>query len=62
MSINWGPWKNTGMVTPELEKQLNKRGIQVISPAAGSRTFEDELRLGNKGDVEIVIGDGPWTM
>ena len=62
VAINWGPWRKTGMVTTELERQFKERGIQVIPPAAGCRMFEEELRLGKKGVVEVVIGDGPWKM
>jgi NAD(P)-dependent dehydrogenase (short-subunit alcohol dehydrogenase family) len=60
VAINWGPWKKTGMVTHELEKQFNERGVQLIPSSVGCRMFEKELRLGSKGDVEVVIGGGPW--
>lgn len=60
LAVNWGPWKKVGMVTPEVERQFKERGVQLIPPADGSRMFEEEIRYGSKGDVEVVIGDGPW--
>ncbi len=60
VAINWGPWKKAGMVTPEIERQFRERGVQLIPLLAGRRKVDEELRYGNKGDVKIVIGDGPW--
>ncbi len=60
LAINWGPWDKTGMVAPEIKKQFMERGIQLIPPSVGRYIFEQELRCGNKGDVEVVIGGGPW--
>ena len=62
LAINWGPWDKTGMVSPETKKQFMERGIQLIPPSVGCHMFEQELRCGNKGDVEVVIGDGPWMI
>jgi acyl transferase domain-containing protein/NAD(P)H-dependent flavin oxidoreductase YrpB (nitropropane dioxygenase family)/NAD(P)-dependent dehydrogenase (short-subunit alcohol dehydrogenase family) len=62
VAINWGPWKKTGMVTPELEKKFREKAIQLVPPSTGSRMLEQEIRLGDKGDSEIVIGRGPWEM
>jgi NAD(P)-dependent dehydrogenase (short-subunit alcohol dehydrogenase family) len=60
VSINWGPWKKKGMVTPELEKKFKRLGIQLIPTSVGPSMFEREIRCGGKGKVEVVIGDGPW--
>ncbi|MDN3512805.1 MAG: SDR family NAD(P)-dependent oxidoreductase [Candidatus Brocadia sp.] len=60
VSINWGPWDKTGMVSPEVKRQFAERGVQLIPPLTGRRMLDEELRLGKKGEVEIVIGDGPW--
>ncbi len=60
VAMNWGPWKKKGMVTPEVERQFAERGVQLIPPSAGSRKLEEELRLGRKGEVGVVIGGGPW--
>jgi malonyl CoA-acyl carrier protein transacylase/NAD(P)-dependent dehydrogenase (short-subunit alcohol dehydrogenase family) len=61
IAINWGPWdKEVGMVSIEIQKQFAERRIQLIPQAVGRRLLEEELRLGRKGHVEVVIGDGPW--
>lgn len=53
-SIAWGPWDG-GMVTPDLRKVFEERGIALIGIDAGARLFADEV-LGNAPDVEIVVG------
>ncbi|RMF89054.1 MAG: SDR family NAD(P)-dependent oxidoreductase, partial [Nitrospinota bacterium] len=60
VSLNWGPWGKTGMVSPEVERQFRERGVQLIPPDAGRRAFHNELLWGPKGAVEVVIGEGPW--
>src|SRR5690606_1071695 len=59
VAINWGPWQ-TGMVSPEVQRQFAQRGVQLIPPADGARVLDEELRKGTGGEVEIVLGDGPW--
>jgi NAD(P)-dependent dehydrogenase (short-subunit alcohol dehydrogenase family) len=54
VSINWGPWSNVGMVT-DLEGVLSRRGLGLIRPEVGAAAFADELMLGRKGDVEVII-------
>ena len=61
VSINWGPWEGLGMVSEEIRRQLAHRGIQMISPEAGIRALDKELRLGSKGEVQVVLGSGPWA-
>jgi NAD(P)-dependent dehydrogenase (short-subunit alcohol dehydrogenase family) len=60
LSINWGPWEKAGMVSAELQEAFARRGVRLIPPSAGSRMFHMELLKGRKGEVESVIGDGPW--
>lgn len=56
VSINWGPWLNTGMVSPEVRRQFAERGVALIPPELGCRKLDEELRLGRKGEVEVLIG------
>ena len=56
VSINWGPWLETGMVSPEVQRQFAERGVVLIPPAVGCRLLLDELRFGRKGEVEVLIG------
>jgi NAD(P)-dependent dehydrogenase (short-subunit alcohol dehydrogenase family) len=60
ISINWGPWENSGMVSPEVQRQFDERGVGLVSPDTGVEMFDCELRKGQKNEVEVVIGDGPW--
>ena len=54
VSIAWGPWSTVGMAS-ELEQYLGQRGLQMIPPDVGPRFLDEELRLGRKGDCEVVI-------
>ncbi len=54
VSIAWGPWSTIGMVS-ELEKHLGQRGLQMIPPDVGPLFLDEELRLGHKGECEVVI-------
>jgi NAD(P)-dependent dehydrogenase (short-subunit alcohol dehydrogenase family) len=56
VSINWGPWLGSGMVSPEVGRLFAERGVVLIPPKVGCEMLLDELRLGRKGDVEILIG------
>jgi NAD(P)-dependent dehydrogenase (short-subunit alcohol dehydrogenase family) len=59
-SINWGPWEKTGMVSREVQQKFAERGVQMITPQAGRRAMDRELRFGKKGEVEVILGAGPW--
>ena len=61
VAFNWGPWDAPGMVTPEVRRQFSARGIELLAPEPAVHAFVDELRLGRKGDVRVVIGEGPWS-
>jgi NAD(P)-dependent dehydrogenase (short-subunit alcohol dehydrogenase family) len=54
VSIAWGPWSTIGMVS-ELEQHLGQRGLQMIPPDVGPLFLDEELRLGPKGECEVVI-------
>jgi NAD(P)-dependent dehydrogenase (short-subunit alcohol dehydrogenase family) len=60
VSINWGPWDKSGMVSAELQEEFARRGVRLIPPAEGSRMLDMEITRGHKDEVEVVIGDGPW--
>ncbi|MGQ0776433.1 MAG: SDR family NAD(P)-dependent oxidoreductase [Pseudonocardiales bacterium] len=62
VSLNWGPWKTAGMVSDQVERILNQRGIQLIRPQRGVTALIDELDRGRKGDVEVLLGSGPWQV
>ena len=60
VAMNWGPWGGQGMASGELAGMFAARGITPINPEAGRRAFLDELRLGRKGESEVIVGAGPW--
>lgn len=56
VSFNWGPWSQIGMAA-NLERAFREKKIQVISPQQGCEIFLQELYYGQKGDVEVLIGE-----
>jgi len=60
IAINWGPWEGLGMVSEEVRRHFAGRGVQMITPESGRRALDQEIRFGRKGDVEVVLGNGPW--
>ena len=60
-SISWGPWEKTGMVSAELRREFEKRGVALIPVDEGCRRFDAELRAGNAKDAQVVIGGGAWS-
>ncbi len=58
LSINWGPWGATGMMSPELEREYARRGIGLIEPAAGVASFMDELFHGSVARAQVILMRG----
>jgi acyl transferase domain-containing protein/NAD(P)-dependent dehydrogenase (short-subunit alcohol dehydrogenase family)/NAD(P)H-dependent flavin oxidoreductase YrpB (nitropropane dioxygenase family)/acyl carrier protein len=61
-ALNWGPWNKTGMVSPEVQKQFAERGVMLIPPEGGRRSLVEEIEHGPKGQVEVILGSGPWQV
>jgi NAD(P)-dependent dehydrogenase (short-subunit alcohol dehydrogenase family) len=53
LSINWGPWGGTGMISPELEREYSRRGIGLIQPDEGVTQLLDELR--RPGLAQVIL-------
>ncbi|MFQ5902907.1 MAG: SDR family NAD(P)-dependent oxidoreductase, partial [Candidatus Binatia bacterium] len=60
LALNWGPWEGVGMVSAQVQRQFAERGVVLVPPSAGAAIFDREIHRGQKGEAEIVIGDGPW--
>ncbi len=60
VSINWGPWDKTGMVSAELRAEFARRGIPLIPIPDGCRMLDEELRHGGKGEAEVILAGGAW--
>jgi acyl transferase domain-containing protein/NAD(P)H-dependent flavin oxidoreductase YrpB (nitropropane dioxygenase family)/NAD(P)-dependent dehydrogenase (short-subunit alcohol dehydrogenase family) len=56
VSVDWGPWRAAGMVSPWLEAEFTRRGVALIGLEQGARMLEQELSRGRKGEAEVVIG------
>jgi acyl transferase domain-containing protein/NAD(P)H-dependent flavin oxidoreductase YrpB (nitropropane dioxygenase family) len=56
VAVNWGPWAGAGMVSPEVARQFAARGVALVGVQEGCRWLDEELRLGRKGEVEVLIG------
>ncbi len=48
------------MVSDELREEFARRDVRLIPPKSGSQLMVEEIQKGQKGEVELVIGDGPW--
>jgi len=61
VSINWGPWAKSGMVTGELQKRFIEQGIELVPRSIGPKKLDQEIRYGRKGEVEVILGGIRWT-
>ncbi len=55
VAINWGPWDG-GMVTPALQREFQKNGIELIPKDTGARCMLLEMSQPGSHPVEIVLG------
>ncbi|WP_300462945.1 type I polyketide synthase [Desulfobacula sp.] len=60
-AVNWGPWAKSGMVTPELERQFEQRGVELVPPDVGVHMLDQEICFGAKGESEVILGGIGWT-
>ena len=56
LTINWGPWKGTGMVSDSLEAEFRKRGVSLIPLKEGAEYFVNELKYGKENHVLVMGG------
>jgi NAD(P)-dependent dehydrogenase (short-subunit alcohol dehydrogenase family) len=54
VAINWGAW-DAGMVSDELRRLYGERGIHLIPVPDGVAFLENELRLADRREPEVVI-------
>jgi NAD(P)-dependent dehydrogenase (short-subunit alcohol dehydrogenase family)/acyl carrier protein len=55
VSIDWGPWASTGMVSPEVAREYARLGIGLIDPDDGTRALLDELAGSPDGPGHVVV-------
>jgi polyketide-type polyunsaturated fatty acid synthase PfaA len=56
LSFNWGPWDG-GMVTPELKRMFNDRGVYIIPLDAGAKLLVSELSANTNRCAQILVGN-----
>ena len=61
VSVNWGPWAESGMAGTQHQKAFLARGIVPIPSAEGVGFLRAELAAGDPSDVEVVAGAGDWN-
>ena len=63
VSIDWGPWSGTGMVSPELEREYARRGVGLVDPGEGVRALLAEMgTLPGEPAQVVVMRAEPATM
>jgi NAD(P)-dependent dehydrogenase (short-subunit alcohol dehydrogenase family) len=55
-AIAWAPWDKLGMVSPELKREFARRGVELLSPAAGRRALWQEIQQSPAAAAEVVVG------
>ncbi|MFT5452812.1 MAG: polyketide-type polyunsaturated fatty acid synthase PfaA, partial [Enterobacterales bacterium] len=56
LSFNWGPWDG-GMVTAELKRMFNERGVYIIPLDAGADLLLNELATTTNRCPQILVGN-----
>ncbi|WP_407288629.1 SDR family NAD(P)-dependent oxidoreductase [Streptomyces sp. BP-8] len=54
LAVDWGPWAEGGMVTPELARAYARRGIPLLDPDAAVAALLDELAHGTAPQVVLA--------
>jgi acyl transferase domain-containing protein/NAD(P)H-dependent flavin oxidoreductase YrpB (nitropropane dioxygenase family)/acyl carrier protein len=54
LSVNWGPWADTGMVSESLKNEYQRKGIGLIPQEEGVAALLRELAQG-QGDSQVVL-------
>jgi hypothetical protein len=62
VSIDWGPWAGSGMVSPELEREYARRGIGLIRPEEGTQALLEELARASRRSRLVVMRAWPAAM
>ncbi len=62
MAVDWGPWAGTGMVSPELAREYERRGIGLIDPDEGVAAALAELRAGVPEPQVVAMCAAPESL
>ncbi|MFO0586971.1 MAG: SDR family NAD(P)-dependent oxidoreductase [Polyangiaceae bacterium] len=61
VSLDWGPWGGAGMISPELAREYERRGVGLIDPSLGAESFLDELLHGGTAP-QVVLMNAPLAV
>ena len=61
-SLDWGPWGGTGMVTPELARTYEARGVGLIDVDDGVGRVLDELAHGLPDSTVVLMRATPEAL
>ena len=61
VSLDWGPWGGAGMISPELAREYERRGVGLIDPVLGAESFLDELLHGGSAP-QVVLMNAPLAV
>jgi NAD(P)-dependent dehydrogenase (short-subunit alcohol dehydrogenase family) len=61
LSVAWGPWASTGMVSPELQREYERRGVGLVDPDEGCEALLWELEGGAATHV-VLMNAAPEAM
>jgi NAD(P)-dependent dehydrogenase (short-subunit alcohol dehydrogenase family) len=60
VAFDWGPWGGgAGMVTPELQRHFDARGVGLLMPEDATGILCDALALGAEPAPQLVVGSLP---
>ena len=62
VAVDWGPWAGTGMVSPELAREYERRGIGLIDPDEGVAAALAELRAGVPEPQVVAMCAAPESL
>ncbi len=54
VAVDWGPWAETGMVSPELEREYARRGVGMVAADDGIDRLLTEVSA-PRGEPEVVV-------
>ena len=61
VSLDWGPWGGAGMISAELAREYERRGVGLIDPVLGAESFLDELLHGGAAP-QVVLMNAPLAV
>ncbi|HEY2261952.1 MAG TPA: SDR family NAD(P)-dependent oxidoreductase, partial [Streptosporangiaceae bacterium] len=57
-SIGWGPWSGGGLITPETQALLRRRGLPLLEPERAAVAFRQLL---DDGEIQATVADVDWA-